>query len=202
MPGSADKTLERNSKLAGEILNEKWTTAGWSCIAPGFCGSMAAILMWSPLLQSKPSSTSTSTSIKAMTTPLCRLAPVMMSASFICVLYSPPLCPVGLRLDFTGPSQFQWTLLDSLLDFRWTLMDSAMFRYKSSQSLVKWLNGKKWLDWLDLSVHWTSTGLICKKDRLGNTFAISVFSGSSWHNQGSIIFRNNLEVPRNWTKII
>jgi hypothetical protein len=53
------------------------------------------------------------------------------------VLYGPPCCPVGLRPDLTGPSQFRWTLPDSPLDFRRIPMDSAMFRYKSGQSPVK-----------------------------------------------------------------
>ena len=44
--------------------------------------------------------------------------------------------------------------------------DSGGFRHvplqvrsKSGQSPVKRRNGKKWSDWLDLSVHWTSAGL-------------------------------------------
>ena len=74
----------------------------------------------------------------------------------LCTLWSPPLSG---RTPWTRLHQTQPIPVDSLLDFQRTPVDSAMFRYQSGPSPVKWLNGKKWSDWLDLSVHWTSAGL-------------------------------------------
>ena len=112
------------------------------------------------------------------------------------VLYTPPCCPVGLRRTPSDPANSGGpcrTVRRTSNGFRWIPPQSATSPVKVQSSGLMAKNGRTGRTCqsigLPLDFHRTSAGLLSKNDRLAILFTISVFSGSSWHNQGSIIFR-------------
>ena len=78
------------------------------------------------------------------------------------VLYTPTACPMdsdGLSLDpviSDGPSRQSVGSPSESVGHDWIPL---LVQPKSSESPLKPLKSKKWLDWPEFCVHWTSTGL-------------------------------------------
>ena len=94
--------------------------------------------------------------------PVCLYLFLSVNILLSSVLYTPTACPtdsVGLSLDpaiSNGPSgQSIGSPLESI-GHDWILL---LVQPKSSESPLKPLKSKKWLDWLEFCVRWTSTGL-------------------------------------------
>ena len=81
----------------------------------------------------------------------------------ISVLYTPTACPMDsdrLSLDpaiSNGLSGQSIGSLSESVGHDWILL---VVQAKSSESPLKPLKSKKWLDWLEFCVRWTSTGLL------------------------------------------
>ena len=79
------------------------------------------------------------------------------------VLYTPTACPMDsdrLLLDPAISDGLSGQSIRSLLESVGHDWIPLLVQTKSSESPLKPLKSKKWLDWPEFCVHWTSTGLL------------------------------------------